>query len=502
MDPNTVLLQDIADNTLLPTAVYAGEDLIIVFANPAMGQTWGRADQLTGRKFSEVLPHPQKEHLLSQALSVLKTGRPIHTKDEKIDIDKNGIPLCFYFNYSFSPLFDPKGNIYGVLHTLLDVTELHESRQQALDSDQRLKMAVEASGIGTYEIDLSTRKITACKNFKHILSIDELTDTDALISKIHPGDLPAREKAHEEAETTGLISYEARIITNDLSEKWVKVTGKILRDPDGTPKTIIGTILDISEQREFQEELKKQVAQNTRELRRSNDDLLHFAHIVSHDLKEPVRKIKFFNHLLKNETQDFIKEKSKKYFDKLDQTAQRMQNIIEGILAYSTINKSIQRVEKINLNEVVENIKTDLELVIQEKGAILITPELPCIDGAPILIHQLFYNLIQNALKFSRLDKPPRVNIKSSIVKDNGLDFLRIIIKDNGIGLDPIYAERIFNDFERLHSKDQYEGNGLGLSLCRKIADRHNGTISASGEKDNGSVFTVTLPLKQTSSAI
>jgi PAS domain S-box-containing protein len=502
MDPNTNLLQDIADNTLLPTAVYAGDNLVIVFANQAMTQTWGRGEQVKGRKFIEMLPDSKKEHLYSQALSVFKTGIPIQARDEKVQVNRNGITLSYYFDYSFTALFDPDGNIYGVLNTGSDVTELHESRLKTLEADERLKMAIDASGIGTYEINLLTRKITACGNFKHILAIDELTDIDLLVSKIHPEDLAVRENAHKEAETTGLISYEARIISNDQSEKWVKITGKIIRDPDGVPATIIGTVLDIDEQKRFHEELKKQVAENTEELRRSNDDLLHFARIVSHDLKEPVRKIKFFNNLLKNEAKDFIKEKSKKYFDKLDQSAQRMQNIIEGILAYSTINKSIQTVEKINLNEIIENIKTDLELIIKEKGAILIAGELPFIEGAPILIHQLFYNLIQNALKFSKADQPPRVTIKSSVIKDNGSDFLKIVIKDNGIGLDPIYAERIFNDFERLHSKDEYEGNGLGLPLCRKIVKRHNGTISASGKKDNGAAFTVALPLKQTRSAI
>ncbi len=502
MHPNTHLLQDIVDNTLLPTAVYAGDNLVIVFANHAMTQAWGRGKKVTGRKFIEMLPDSKKEYLSNQALSVFKTGIAIQVRNEKVEVNRNGIILSYYFDYSFIPLYDPDGNIYGVLNTGSDVTELHESRQQILETDERLKMAIDASGIGTYEINLLTRKITACGNFKHILAIDDLTDIDVLVSKIHPEDLAVRENAHREAETTGLISYEARIIRNDHSEKWVKITGKIIRDLDGEPRTIIGTILDINEQKQFQEELKRQVAENTEELRRSNDDLLHFANIVSHDLKEPVRKIKFFNNLLKNETQDFLKEKSKKYFDKLDQTTQRMQNIIEGILTYSTINKSIQTVEKINLNAIIENIKTDLELIIKEKGAILISRQLPDIEGAPILIHQLFYNLIQNALKFSKPDQPPRVTIKYSVINDNDSDFLKIAIKDNGIGLDPIYAERIFNEFERLHSKDEYEGNGLGLSLCRKIVKRHNGTISASGKKDNGADFTVTLPLKQTISVI
>lgn len=174
-----------------------------------------------------------------------------------------------------------------------------------------------------------------------------------------------------------------------------------------------------------------------------------------------------------------------------------MENIIEGILTYSTLDKTAQPFEKIDLNEILENVKTDLELVIQEKGAVLIASELPEIEGASILINQLFYNLIQNALKFSKADLPPRVIINSGlIINDNGVDCVKIIIKDNGIGLDPAFNERIFNAFERLHSKDQYEGNGLGLALCRKIVKRHHGSITAAGEKDNGAEFTVILPLK------
>jgi light-regulated signal transduction histidine kinase (bacteriophytochrome) len=299
------------------------------------------------------------------------------------------------------------------------------------------------------------------------------------------------------------MSYEARIVNLDSSIRWVKIDGKIIKDENGSPITIIGIIQDIHEQKQFQEELKKQVAQNTEELKRSNDDLLHFANIVSHDLKEPVRKIKTFNSLLRNEPETIFNENSKKYLGKVDQAAQRMQIIIEGILAYSTLDKKTQLVEKINLDQVIENIKTDLELIINEKGAILVISELPVIEGAPILIHQLFYNLIHNALKFSKADEPPRVIITSAIINSgNDIALLQIKIKDNGIGLDQVYAEKIFDAFERLHSKDEFEGNGLGLALCRKIAKRHNGSISANGVKDNGAEFTVTLPLKQSAETI
>lgn len=179
-----------------------------------------------------------------------------------------------------------------------------------------------------------------------------------------------------------------------------------------------------------------------------------------------------------------------------------MNDIIEGILNYSTIDKTQQNIEKIDLQDVIENIKTDLELIIKEKGAILNAVALPEIEGALILITQLFYNLIQNALKFSKANEPPRVIITSTPTLLNGEDAVEITIKDNGIGLDPAFAERIFTAFERLNSKDQYEGNGLGLALCRKITKRHHGTITATGEKGNGAAFIVTLPLKQASENI
>ncbi|WDF57579.1 ATP-binding protein [Flavobacterium sp. KACC 22758] len=174
-----------------------------------------------------------------------------------------------------------------------------------------------------------------------------------------------------------------------------------------------------------------------------------------------------------------------------------MENIIEGILTYSTLDKTLQHIETIDLNEIIKNIKIDLELLIKEKKAVLITSDLPEIEGAPILLNQLFYNLIQNALKFSKADQPPTVIITNTIINSDGQDLLQITIKDNGIGLDKAFAEKIFTAFERLHTKDEYEGNGIGLALCRKIVKRHNGKITAAGEKDNGAEFTVTLPLSQ-----
>lgn len=502
MYQNPRLLNDIVDSLSLPVAVYVGTNLKIEIANPAMIKTWGKGDQVIGKNYPEVVPEIQEQHIFDEALTVFKTGIPFHAKDKKVDLMIAGAMTEHYFNYSFIPLFDEQGNVYGILNTGVDVTDLHQAEEQVKSSNEKLAMAIDASGMGTYEIDLATKKIKTSGNFNSIWSVDSEITNEELIAKLHPDDLAVREKAHEEAMTTGKISYESRILNEDQSVKWTRIDGKIIKDDNGTPKTIIGIIQDIDEQRAFEEELKKQVANHTEELQRSNNDLLHFAGVVSHDLREPVRKIKIFNTLLSNEKKAGFYRNSRKYIHKIDQSAKRMENIIEGILAYSTIDKTIQPFEKIDLNEIIENIKTDLELIIKEKGAILITCDLPEMEGAPILINQLFYNLIQNALKFSKADLPPKVIISCSRENSNGVDSVKIIIKDNGIGLDPAFNERIFNAFERLHSKDQYEGNGLGLALCRKIVKRHNGTITAIGEQNNGAEFIVTLPLKHTNNPI
>jgi PAS domain S-box-containing protein len=499
---NLIFLQDILQNTPIPTAVYCTDDLVITFANSAMCNLWNKGEQVIGKKLADIIPEFHKDSTSKQILRVMKTGIPFQANDRKLDVLIKGVRTPLFFNYSLIPLHNEKGIIYGVINTFTEVTKLHEAKNQIVNSDEMLTMALETCGMGTYEIDVNTNRIKTSDNFKKLWSIDTEITIENLVAKLHPDDRNLREKAHKDALLNGVVCYEARIIQENKSEKWIKVFGKIIKDEKGDPATILGVVQDIHDQKEFEVELKKKIEESTLELRRSNDDLLHFANVVSHDLQEPVRKIKTFNTLLKNEIGDQLPDRSRMHLNKIEHSANRMQCIIEGLLAYSTIDKSIQPVEKIFLNELLENIKTDLELIIKEKDAILIISDLPEIEGASILIQQLFYNLIQNALKFTKANQPPRVIITSAIKNIDSVESIQISFKDNGIGLDPLYAEKIFTAFERLHSKNEYEGNGIGLALCRKIINRHNGTIVAKGEKENGAEFIVTLPLKQTTENI
>ena len=232
-------------------------------------------------------------------------------------------------------------------------------------------------------------------------------------------------------------------------------------------------------------------------LQQSNEDLQQFAHVASHDLKEPVRKIKTFGSRLQEEYGHLLPEKGQIFLNKVHHATDRAFSMIEGVLKYSTINTADTQSEQLDLNEIIQSIEADLELIIQQKNARIVTEKLPRIQGNPLLIYQLFYNLINNSLKFSKESEHPVIQISATAGgKYSGL--AEITITDNGIGFNNSYAEKIFDTFSRLNSKDMYEGTGLGLALCKKIVERHNGKIFASGKENIGAVFTTCLPLPNT----
>lgn len=497
INENTALLTGIINAAPFPMGVYTGQELKIELANQCMLDTWGKGNNVIGKTYTEVLPELHNQEIFEQARNVLTTGIPFHAKNQRVDIVIENILTPHYFNYSFTPLFDTDGKIYGVMNTGADVTDLNTARQQVEETEERLRLAIDAAGLGTYEADLATNAILTSGNFHAIWGTNESVTKDDLVQKIHPDDLQLRDKALKDSDVTGTMFYEVRIKAGNGLWRWVRINGRISKDAKGKPVTLIGIVQDITEQKKNAEDLKKVVDEQTSALKRSNEDLLQFANVVSHDLKEPVRKIGIFNTILKSNLGDKLDQKDLIYLEKVQNSTKRMSSIIDGVLNYSTLNKSGHPVEKTNLDAIIDNIKTDLELVIQEKQAILVVDSLPEIDGATILLHQLFYNLIHNALKFSKPDNPPRVIISGSKIMIENLDHVRIVIKDNGVGFDSKNALKIFNAFERLHSKDEFEGTGLGLALCKKITERHHGTIEALGNQNDGAEFIVCLPLQQ-----
>jgi hypothetical protein len=391
--------------------------------------------------------------------------------------------------------FNEEKIAYRFNGTLQDITEQETARLQLEQAEEKARLAIGSADLGTYEIYLQSDEIVSSERFNAIWGLPNIMKRSDLIESIHPEDRPLRIKAHRESILTGNMDYETRIIRSDQSVHWIKVKGTVIYDDHGQAIKIIGVIQDITEQKQFAELLTQQVTERTLELQRSNDDLLQFAHVITHDLKEPVRKIKIFSNRIKEEMEEVLPEKGHVYLQKIQDAADRIFSMIEGVLNYSVVNFSDEEAESIDLDKTIKSILIDLEVMIREKGARISYSELPVIRGAAILIHQLFYNLLNNSLKFSKKDVNPYIILSSSVIREGSADFVQIRITDNGIGFDQLYAETIFSTFARLNSKDRYEGTGLGLALCKKIVERHGGQITATGLPNEGTTITVMLPV-------
>jgi signal transduction histidine kinase len=242
--------------------------------------------------------------------------------------------------------------------------------------------------------------------------------------------------------------------------------------------------------------LEELVKERTRELERSNDDLQQFAHVASHDLKEPVRKIKVFTNLLETQFGNSLPPVARTYLQKVHSSADRMKAMIEGVLQYSSVSNHVSEDSApVDLNEVLKGVEKELELLLHEKQGVIQFSPMPVLDGVYILLFQLFYNLINNSLKFSRAGVPAVIAISTTLHPES--NSVTIHVADNGIGFDAKNMEKIFNPFTRLNPKDEYEGTGLGLALCKKIVERHGGKITAVSQQGVGSIFHVTLPITQ-----
>ena len=283
----------------------------------------------------------------------------------------------------------------------------------------------------------------------------------------------------------------------DGEYRWFLTRAYPVKNTEGKIERWIGTNTDIDEQKAAEENLEKLVALRTNELERSNEDLQQFAHVVSHDLKEPVRKVQIFGNIVNKKFRSVLGNEGVMYLEKIEKAAKRIAEMIDGVLLYSSINATQQTHEKIDLTEVFNQIVSDLELLIKEKKALISFDTLPAITGSPVLIYQLFYNLINNSLKFTKKDEKPQIFISYTAQKNEleNREYISIKIEDNGIGFDQSEAIKIFQTFSRLNSKDNYEGTGLGLALCKKIVERHGGTITAKGREGVGATFIITLPV-------
>ncbi len=621
----------IIENAPFPIGVYTGKEMRIAFANQSILDIWGKGNDVIGKRFTEILPELENQEVFEQLESVFTTGVPFYAKNQRIDLVVDGQLKPFYFNYSFTVLYDITGQVYGVMNTAADVTDLNIAKAKTEESEKRLSIVINASELGMWELNLKTGATHYSDRYLEILGYEKgaVLNHTQLLKHLHPEDRPHRDRAFEKAYQTGQLHFESRLVLNDHSIRWVAAKGKVFyndeqepvklvgtiqditeeknyrndleereqkfrlladsmpqfvwtgdaagnlnyfnqsvykysglspeqvhnegwlqivhpdereknvkswmesvqtgndfnfehrfrrhdgeyrwqlsraiaqRDAAGTIQMWVGTSTDIQDQKVFVNELERQVRERTRELEQMNSELKSFAYVSSHDLQEPLRKIQTFASRILERDIHNLSESGKNYFGRIQSAAKRMQALIEDLLAFTRVNSTERKFEYIHLGHIVNEVKAEFEETIQEKRAIVEFHEMCEANIIPFQFRQMMHNLIGNALKFTIPERLPHIIIKSEIAKGSRWPheklapqklYCHISISDNGIGFEPRFNKQIFEVFQRLHTKEQYEGTGIGLAIVKKIVENHSGAIRASGHLNKGARFDIYLP--------
>lgn len=402
---------------------------------------------------------------------------------------------------------------YRMLGSVLDITELRKAEEAALSNMEQRKFLAEAMPLIVWTATPDGNLNFLNQEFEKYSGISVKEGIASGWDKlVHPDDQSVLDEVWGKAlENRSGFSTEIRLRNANGKYYWNIMKGSPRKEKNGEVMMWVGTAMDIHEQKVTNEILDARVKERTRELQQMNDDLessnmelQQFASVASHDLKEPLRKIHMFSNLIKDKYFRETGHEALNYMDRIIHSSARMTTLVNDLLSFSrlSVNHLFKRTD---LNALLQDIMVDLELSIQEKEGVINIGEMPEIDAVPGQLRQVFQNLLSNALKFSKKDEPPVITIRSERVSKKRIDspaapdgnFCRITIADNGIGFDEQYREKIFTIFQRLHTKEKYEGTGIGLAIARKIIEKHNGVISASSVEQQGAVFTIILPIVQ-----
>lgn len=387
-----------------------------------------------------------------------------------------------------------------------DITKRKQAVKELRKHQTQLTEAQRIANLGSWEWHIDTNRLKWSEEMYRVYGLDSDTfdaTYEAFLDRVHPDDrTKVRNTIQAAYEDHRPFSFEHRIIRPDGVIRTLQARGRVVLNDAGEPVRMIGTGQDVTERRQAQEELERFAAR----LEQSNRELQDFAYIASHDLQEPLRKIMAFGDRLESRYGDALDDVGRDYLVRMRNAANRMKALIEDLLSLSRVTTRGQPFEEIDLTEVVAEVVSDLEISLEESGGRVEIGDLPTIEADPVQMRQMLQNLIINGLKFHREDEPPVVKIYGAclsaqetpdeVVRTNS-GVCRIIVEDNGIGFDEKYVERIFQPFQRLQGRDIYDGTGMGLAICRRIVERHNGYITAQPTDGYGAMFLVYLPVRQ-----
>jgi PAS domain S-box-containing protein len=418
---------------------------------------------------------------------------------------------------SYTPLLNAEGEVYAVLDTAIDVTESIMARKAIEEAEASLRGAIDLADLATWSLDPETMVLTYSEKLLEWFGLPENGENvQKVLDILHEDD---RERVTKsllsalEPESDGTYDEEYTIINRiNGRERVLHAQGKTFYSDDGKPYILRGTAQDITNQKRTQLALENEVKARTeelyaanRQLTASNEELAQYAYVASHDLQEPLRKITMFSNLL---SQRNTETEHQPLIEKITKASQRMSLLIKDLLEFSRLLSTDTRYIETDLNTIVNAVKEDFELLVQEKDAVLESGQLPVINAVPLQMNQLFYNLISNALKFVPQDRKPHIVINCELAENALIEeyihnadklskYYRISIRDNGIGIEEQYAKQIFDVFKRLHARDEFSGSGIGLAICRRIVINHNGAIYIESVVGEGTTFNIILPERQ-----
>jgi PAS domain S-box-containing protein len=518
----------------LPTAVSVckGKDLRIELANKKSLEIWGKSkEEVLSKPVFEVFPELLDQGFDSIINDVVQNGKRFEAKELPVELVRHGKKETLFINFAYDPLSGPTGEIEGFIATGVDVTELVLARKAADEAYTKFRnvvelapdpililkgeeMILEVANSALFEL-WQVDESALNKPFLEILP--EMKDQPflgLLRNVLHSGEsffgveVPATFKRKSGKMETLYVNFSYQ----PFREKDGKITGVLVLATNVTEQVISKQQLEAKnkELEDLAATLEQKVENRTKDFKELNESLLHaneeleqFAYVASHDLQEPLRKIRVYTNMA-TEFGD-LSPQVETYLHKVMTSASRMSDLIKSLLDYSRTNVGRVRKVPVDLKEIITLILSDYELLLGQKEAVVEVGDLPVVYSLPLPMNQLFFNLLGNSLKFTRKGVKPVIKIGCEKISKEEMagfpslspstDFVKIWVQDNGIGFDQEYAGKIFTIFQRLTERSQYGGYGIGLALCKKVVESNGGIIYAQGKSQEGATFTVILPL-------
>ncbi len=495
-------LDSIVENIPSMVLVKDADELRFLHANKATERLLGRArDELIGKTEFDLLPEEQAIAVTRIEQEVIRSRQEINIPEQAVDTADRGKR---FLHTRKLPILDEEGNPRYLLAISDDITDRKLAEEALAKERSLLRTVIDNVPDYIYAKDTQNRFILNNRAHAQFLgasfAADVLgkSDHDFMTADVADSSLVDDRRVTDAGEQ--VLSKEEPVLDDSGAWRWLSTTKVPLKRPDGKVIGLVGLSRDITANKKAAERMERMMA----ELARSNSELEQFAYVASHDLQEPLRKIQAFSSRLRDRWGEALGDQGSDYLSRVENAAARMQILIEDLLQYSRVTSKAKPFVPVELRDVAEGVLSDLEARIERLNATVEVGELPRVAADPTQMRQLLQNLIGNALKFHRSDCAPVVRIYAEMPAANGAAGERgedgactLYVQDNGIGFDPKHADRIFQVFQRLHSRKEYQGSGIGLAVCKKIVDRHGGNIEARSKPGEGTTFVVTLPLRQ-----